>query len=64
MKIMEKLFKNANYTERHYEATNIIFAVGESAPETGKWVEVDISEFDNNCIHLYTSCGLRFYGFL
>lgn len=34
-----KTYKNKNFTKRNYECTNVVFAVGETAPRGEQWVE-------------------------
>ena len=68
------IFKNANWTSRNYDCTNIVFAVtdgdeaptffysGETAPE-GSWVPSDDKELFNKCEQIGMVAGVRFYGF-
>lgn len=57
-----KTFKNANFTKRDYECTNIIACVAEKAPE-GNWIECDDSVLQS-LTQLWIERGVAFYGYL
>jgi len=67
-----KVFKNKNFTKRDYECTNLVYAVGETQPEGDFWEETnDYKEFDGDIYlgksdvqHLYTSCGIQYFGYM
>ena len=58
-----KTFKNANYTKRNYECSNVIACVGPQAPATGSWVESTDSIL-TGLTRLWTVGDVTFYGFL
>jgi len=64
-------FKNKFFTKRNFDCTNIVFAVSETMPTHDnngneitdcRWVEV--AESENTLNHLFTSAGVRYYGYL
>jgi hypothetical protein len=71
---MVKVFKNASFTKRDYNATNLVFAFGENTPQDGNWVEAEsddyyMDEYQNiyfhlSVGHLYTKDGVRYFGYL
>jgi len=59
-----KTFKNKNFTQRDYEATNIVFCMAQSAPNEN-WIEC--SEFEITklkCQKLYSNGGVIYFGYL
>jgi len=56
-----KTFKNTNFIKRNYKCTNLVFCQAQDAPDSN-WIECDESE--NNLDHLYTSNGVRYFGWL
>ena len=65
---MNHVFRNKNYTDRNYEATNVIACVVTSqAPDDfilgDRWV-ADPDLIISNLTHLYTQSGVRYYGHL
>lgn len=63
-----KTFRNANFTTRDYECSNIVACIGETAPTTGNWVEIECELeaeiFVEKLQRLYIENGRRFLGYL
>lgn len=69
-----KVFKNKNFKNRNYECTNLVYAVnlGDNQPEGDFWEETnDYKEIDGDIYlgisevrHIYTSCGIRYFGYV
>ena len=67
-----KVFKNKHFTKRDYECTNLVYAIGETQPEGDFWEETnDYMEFDGDIYlgksdvqHIYTSFGIRYFGYM
>ena len=67
-----KVFKNKNFKKRDYETGSLVYAIGETDPEGDFWVESnDFHQIDGDIYfgisdvkHLYTSCGVRYFGYL
>lgn len=58
-------FKNANFTKRNYDCTNIVCCQAEAKPTFGnqEWVECDESEL-KGLTQLYMQAGARFFGYM
>lgn len=59
-----KTFKNANFTKRNYECTNVVACVAAEAPNDGiTWIEtseVEVSGLDR----IFIRAGIQYYGYL
>ena len=69
--IIVKVFRNKYYTKRNYDCTNIVCCTSATMPThdtngnlitDGRWVESRIEEMEGN--HLFTSGGVRYFGYL
>lgn len=58
-----KTFRNANFTRRNYECTNIVACVAEQAPKDGRtWIEVSDAGI-TGLQPLMIIAGVRYYGY-
>ncbi len=57
-----KTFRNARFTKRDYECTNIVACQADAAPGDN-WTECDASVLDG-LMQLYIQAGVRYFGFL
>lgn len=56
------VFKNKNYKERDYEATNVILCVAETPPNDN-WVVMPEQDLSNTQ-YLFTENNVPYYGYL
>lgn len=57
-----KTFKNKNFTKRNYECTNVVFCIGESAPNDN-WIETT-EAMPENIRPLWIENGVQYFGWL
>ena len=68
---MTNTYRNANFTKRNYDCTNIVCCEAESieqaraASPNANWVLCDEGEITSrNMSHLWTQGGVRFFGWM
>ena len=60
-----RTFRNANFTKRNSDCTNIVFAQCSGDPPEGDWIECDKTEIaDKNCDSLFRQAGIQYFGYL
>lgn len=59
---MKQIWKNANFTKRDYDCTNIVAAMG-NKPVNGNWIEGNSSDLSKLTM-LYIQDGTEYYGYL
>ena len=59
-----KTYKNANFTKRNYECTNVVFCQSETAPDAN-WIECKEEEIElSKCVQLYKQTNVRYFGYI
>ena len=65
-----KTFRNANFTTRNYECTNVVccqadnIEQAQAASPNAKWVECSENEIKESMSQLWIQGGVRFFGWM